>query len=144
MKCEKRFDGNGHINIPAHIRDELGFEKEEIVELFVRDGELVIKKKDNSVLDYRRITNVKLDSSYISKLKNEYIPGTRVRLLYMSSDNPVILINKSKHIKSVYTVPEKTLGTVVNVDDIGTIHIDWDNKVSCGINESFGDSIEII
>ena len=58
MKCEKRFDGNGHINIPAQIRDELGFEKEEIVELFVRDGELVIRKKDNSVLDYRRITNV--------------------------------------------------------------------------------------
>ena len=35
----------------------------------------------------------------------------------MSSDNPVILINKSKHIKSVYTVPEKTLGTVVYDND---------------------------
>ena len=55
----------------------------------------------------------------VKRIKAEYPEGTRVELVHM--DDP-------------YTkIPEGTKGTVLVVDDTGTIHVKWDNGSSLGI-----------
>ena len=59
----------------------------------------------------------------LEQLKNSYPKGTRVKLIKMNDP---------------YTKIEPgTLGTVTGVDDIGTIHINWDCGSSLGI--AFGE-----
>lgn len=54
----------------------------------------------------------------IKNLKKEYPMGTRVKLVWM--DDP--------QAPSV-----GTLGTVTHVNDIGTIHVNWDNGSTLGV-----------
>ena len=51
-------------------------------------------------------------------VKSEYSQGTRVKLIKMDD---------------VKAPPIGTLGTVKYVDDIGTIHVVWDNGSTLGI-----------
>lgn len=55
----------------------------------------------------------------VQKIKNDYPAGTRVQLVHMA--DPYVKI------------PVGTKGTVRNVDDIGTIHVLWDNGRTLGI-----------
>ena len=54
----------------------------------------------------------------IEALKREYPAGTRVRLLKMDDTQ---------------APPIGSEGTVIAVDDIGTIHVSWDKGVSLGV-----------
>ena len=55
----------------------------------------------------------------LEALRREYPAGTRVELLRMDDPyNPP---------------PAGTKGTVLSVDDIGTIHVRWDNGSSLGV-----------
>lgn len=56
----------------------------------------------------------------LERLRQKYPPGTRVELVRMNDP---------------YNTKLKPgdLGTVMNVDDIGTIHISWDCNSSLGI-----------
>lgn len=54
---------------------------------------------------------------YIQFLKDLYPAGTRVKLVEMND---------------IQAPPIGTLGTVMYVDDIGTIHIKWDNGSTLG------------
>ena len=55
----------------------------------------------------------------VDRIKAEYPAGTRVELVSMNDP---------------YTkIPEGTKGTVMVVDDTGTIHVKWDNGSSLGI-----------
>ena len=56
----------------------------------------------------------------LARLRSQYPAGARVELTHM--DDPY---NKTLH--------EGCLGTVVCVDDIGTIHVSWDCGSSLGI-----------
>lgn len=52
-------------------------------------------------------------------MRKQYPPGTRIRLIEM---------------KDPYTpVPPGTEGVVTAVDDIGTLHMQWDNGRSLGV-----------
>lgn len=53
----------------------------------------------------------------IQFLKDLYPTGTRVKLVEMND---------------IQAPPIGTLGTVMYVDDIGTIHIKWDNSSTLG------------
>ena len=55
----------------------------------------------------------------IERYKKKYPPGTRVQLDYMPTDPAPI--------------PTGTKGTVVEVDDIGTVHTKWDNGRQLGL-----------
>lgn len=59
------------------------------------------------------------DSKWIKSIKEQYPAGTRIRLERM--DDPYA------------PVPPGTEGTVDFVDDIGQIHMRWDNKRSLAI-----------
>ena len=51
-------------------------------------------------------------------LRERYPEGTRIKLLHMDDTQ---------------APPIGTLGTVTNVDDIGTIHVSWYNGSSLGV-----------
>ena len=60
-----------------------------------------------------------IKSSEIQKIKQRYPIGTRVQLLYTSDP---------------YTrVKCGNLGSVAFVDDIGTVHVNWDGKGMLGM-----------
>ena len=54
----------------------------------------------------------------VDALKQEFPEGTRVELVEMNDD---------------FAPPVGTLGTVDFVDDIGTIHVSWDNGSGLGV-----------
>lgn len=54
----------------------------------------------------------------VGELRKRYPAGTRVRLVRM---------------EDVQAPPAGTSGTVRFVDDIGTIHVSWDNGSSLGV-----------
>ncbi|MGI6560350.1 MAG: DUF4314 domain-containing protein [Saccharofermentanales bacterium] len=60
----------------------------------------------------------------LEELRKSYSAGSRVELLHM--DNP-------------YALPAGTKGTVLAVDDIGSILVNWDNgsslKVAYGVDQ---------
>lgn len=61
-----------------------------------------------------------MNDAKIKWLKDQYPPGTRVQLDRMGGDYP-------------RPIESGTHGTVVAVDDVGTIHCDFDNGRSLGI-----------
>lgn len=61
-----------------------------------------------------------MNDAKIKWLKDQYPPGTRVQLDRMGSDDP-------------RPIEPGTYGTVVAVDDMGTIHCNFDNGRSLGI-----------
>ncbi|QRN84849.1 DUF4314 domain-containing protein [Clostridia bacterium] len=64
----------------------------------------------------------------VERLKNQYPPGTRVELIRMDDKQ---------------APPTGTQGTVVGVDDIGSIMVSWDN--GSGLSIVYGeDSCRII
>ena len=60
-----------------------------------------------------------IDGSTVERLKQEYPKGTRVELIYMNDP--------------YRDIPAGTKGTVTGVDDIGTIHVNWDSGGCLGI-----------
>lgn len=55
---------------------------------------------------------------FVKRLKERYPKSTKVRLLGM---------------EDIQAPPVGTLGTVMFVDDIGTIHVRWENGSSLGL-----------
>ena len=62
---------------------------------------------------------MEISQENLAKLRNTFPPGIRVELIRMDD---------------TYTkIPKGTQGTVINVDDIGTIHISWDGYHCLGV-----------
>lgn len=61
-----------------------------------------------------------MNEAKINWLKEQYPPGTRVQLDRMGDDEP-------------RPIESGTLGTVIAVDDMGTVHCNFDNGRSLGI-----------
>jgi hypothetical protein len=79
------------------------------------------KKGGNKMFSY--------DREYVNLLKQKYPQGTRVKLLYTSD---------------LYTrLQSGECGTIRIVDDIGTIHVNWDCGSRLGLIPG-EDSFEII
>ncbi len=69
-----------------------------------------------------------LTNNEIEQLRKRYPTGTRVRLIRM---------------EDLHSPPDGCMGTVRLVDDIGTIHVAWDNGSSLGVVYGV-DEIEIL
>ena len=59
-----------------------------------------------------------INREHILKLKKEYPSKTKIRLIHMND---------------YQAPPTGTIGTVTSVDDIGTIHVSWENGSSLGL-----------
>ena len=68
--------------------------------------------------------NTRASKKEIGALRDEYPRGCRVKLVKMNDDQ---------------APPVGTCGTVAYVDDIGTIHVNWDNGSSLGV--VFGEDV---
>lgn len=68
--------------------------------------------------------NTRASKKDIGVLRDEYPQGCRVELVKMDD---------------VQAPPAGTCGTVAYVDDIGTIHVKWDNGSSLGV--VFGEDV---
>ena len=64
----------------------------------------------------------------LENLKEKYIPGTRIELSVMAGESQM---------------PSGLKGTVTGVDDMGQVHINWDNGSSLALNV-VEDSFKII
>ena len=66
----------------------------------------------------------------LKQLKEYYKPGTRVRLVRMNDPYE--------------TIPQGTVGKVLCVDSLGTLHVMWSNGSTLGIvfNEDYAEKIE--
>ena len=64
----------------------------------------------------------------INLLKEKYPEGTKIRLIYMDDSQ---------------ALPSGTVGTVRKVDDMGTIHVLWDNGSTLGVIEGV-DSFKVV
>lgn len=60
----------------------------------------------------------------VNELREQYPTGCRVELVYMDD---------------VQAPPIGIKGTVVGVDAVGTIHVDWDN--GCGLGVAYGEDV---
>lgn len=60
-----------------------------------------------------------IDHALVKRMKDTYLPGTRIELDFMGDDPRPI--------------PPGTKGTVRIVDDIGTVHCDFDNGRRLGL-----------
>ena len=60
-----------------------------------------------------------MNRKIIERLRASFPRGCRVELLQMDGDPQA--------------PPIGTLGTVIGVDDIGTVHVKWDNGSSLGV-----------
>ena len=69
-----------------------------------------------------------LDREHILALKKEYPSKTKIRLIHMND---------------YQAPPAGTIGTVTSVDEMGTIHVSWENGSSLGLIPS-EDSFEKI
>ena len=59
-----------------------------------------------------------MNEKSLERLRNMYPAGTRVRLLHMDD---------------IQAPPYNTLGTIKNIDDMGTIHVSWDTGSCLGL-----------
>jgi hypothetical protein len=60
-----------------------------------------------------------LSNERLKELKEKYPVGTRVKCISMPQEP--------------HPVPRGTIGTVTGVDDLGTIHVHWDNHSALGL-----------
>ena len=60
-----------------------------------------------------------IDYDLVRRMKEQYLPGTRIQLAYMGDDPRPI--------------EPGTKGTVRTVDDMGTVHCDFDNGRRLGL-----------
>ena len=65
------------------------------------------------------INGVNISEKVIQKLRDKYPTGTKIRLVYMNDP--------------VNPVPPGTVGIVTDVDDIGNIHMKWENGSSLAL-----------
>ena len=72
----------------------------------------------------------KFTDAEIKAIKEKYVSGTKIKLLEPMKDE-------------MYSVETGTIGEVDFVDDIGTIHMDWDSGSSLGLIPEV-DSFEIV
>lgn len=68
------------------------------------------------------------DSKLVADLRSKYPEGTRIKLIFMNDK---------------YAPPEGSKGTVSTIDDLGQIHMKWDNGSTLAIIPS-DDKFEIV
>ena len=67
----------------------------------------------------KQVNHKELSEEEIKALKDKYTPGTKLELI--------------KIYDYINPVPAGATGEVINVDDIGTIHVNWNNGSTLGL-----------
>lgn len=127
---DRKIDWLGRVTIPKEVRKQLHLNDNDMLTLEVQGDSIVLSKKAKTPLDMRRITKFVIDDNRkkkIAELKAKYQPGDRVRCLSMESE--------------LYPIPQDMEGEVIMVDDIGSVHVKWDNGFEAAILDIPGDAL---
>ena len=125
---ERMIDAGGRVTIPKTVRTQLDIKDNEFLELTVEDGAIVLRPKPKTIVDLRRATKVHIDQRKVQAIKDKYQKGDRVELINMES--------------AAYLIPRGMKGTVTEVDDLGSVHVKWENGMEVAVLNIPGDAIE--
>lgn len=118
---ERNIDTMGRIVIPSEFRKQLRISDGDLLNMDVVGNKIVITKVNSKPSDVRREKILTYDANRINLLKKKYPQGTIVECIEMKED--------------MTPVPTGTRGVVYLIDDIGSIHIHWENGSSLALIE---------
>lgn len=127
---DRIIDGLGRVTIPKHIRNQLNIFDGETLDLEVENGAIVLRPREKTIVDIRRVTQYKIDVDRVQKIKDTYKEGDEVELLNMESE--------------AYLIPRGMHGKVIAVDDLGSVHVKWQNGMEVAVLNIPGDAIRKI
>lgn len=129
---ERIIDGVGRILLPKEIRSQAKIKENTstTVDVTVEDGAIVIRPIVKTPLDERRVTIYHHNDKRVLERKKEFKPGDKVKLINMESES--------------YLIPINSIGTVIEVDDIGSIHVKWEDGRIIAVLDIDGDVVEKI
>lgn len=118
---ERSIDSMGRIVIPSEFRKQLRINDGDALNLDIENNRIVITKVNTKPSDIRRERIFVYDSDKVERVKEKYPTGTIVECINMGEE--------------VRPIPTGTRGVVTLVDDIGSIHVSWENGSSLALIE---------
>ncbi len=119
---ERNIDSMGRIVIPSEFRKQLKINDGDLLNLDVSDNKVVISKVNKKPSDIRRVSVIKYDENKLKSLREKYPEGTLVECIDMADD--------------LSPIPSGTHGVVWFIDDIGSIHVKWENGSTLALIEN--------
>jgi AbrB family looped-hinge helix DNA binding protein len=111
----------GRVVIPSEFRKQLRINDGDALDLDVENDKLVITKVSTKPSDIRREKVFVYDADKVKATREKYLVGTIVECINMGEETR--------------PVPTGTRGVVTSVDDIGSIHVNWENVSSLALIE---------
>jgi AbrB family looped-hinge helix DNA binding protein len=118
---ERRIDQMGRVVIPSEFRKQLRINDGDALDLNVENDKLVITKVNTKPSDIRRERVFVFDADKVKATREKYPIGTIVECINMGEE--------------ARPVPTGTRGVVNFVDDMGSIHVNWENSSSLALIE---------
>lgn len=118
---ERNIDSMGRIVIPSEFRKQLRINDGDLLNLDTDKNRIVITKVNTKPSDVRRTKFFMFDKDKIKSLRDKYPQGTIVECIEMNDEYS--------------PVPTGTHGVVNSVDDIGSIHVNWENGSTLALIE---------
>lgn len=119
---ERNIDSMGRIVIPSEFRKQLRINDGDLLNLDINNNSIVVTKVNNTPSDIRRVSIIKYDESRLKSLREKYPEGTMVECIDMADPYKPI--------------PTGTHGVVWFIDDIGSIHVKWENGSTLALIEN--------
>lgn len=110
---DRKIDGLGRVTIPKEVRRQLDIKDNQELELLVEDNAIILRKPIKREVDERRASKFEVDEELKNKLNKKYPKGTKVELVYMSTNS--------------WAVPVGSKGEVLCIDDHCMILVKWEN-----------------
>ena len=118
---EKSIDSMGRIVIPSEFRKQLRISDGDKLNLELSGSSIVMTKSVGKSFDIRREKEFRIPGDEVSRIRSRYPEGTIVECIEMKDEG--------------YAVPRGVRGVVYLVDDIGSIHVKWENGSSLALLE---------
>lgn len=127
---ERNIDSMGRVVIPSEFRKQLKISDGDLINMEIEhNNRIVITKVNTKPSDIRRDRIFSVDKEAVKTTRDKYPVGTLVECIEMKNE--------------VLPIPPGTRGEVDFVDDIGTIHVRWENGRYLGLIEEI-DRFKII
>ena len=118
---EKSIDSMGRIVIPSEFRKQLRISEGDKLDLQLEGSTIKITKSEGKSFDIRREKEFYINHDNIERIKAKYPEGTLVECIEMKDEG--------------YSVPRGVRGVVFLVDDLGSIHVNWENGSTLALLE---------
>ncbi|MBO7615005.1 MAG: DUF4314 domain-containing protein [Bacilli bacterium] len=118
---ERNIDSMGRIVIPSEYRKQLHIGDKDLLNMDVLDNKIVISKANPKPTDVRREKILLYNEKKIKELREKYPQGMILECIEMNDPYS--------------PVPTGVKGVVTLVDDVGSIHVSWENGQTLALLE---------